>query len=170
MTIWKISPWYKAVDWEYFFNEGLIYTGDFRVPGLGDLRNFNDKEDVKGLLERSGRSSNRGVLQQLWPFYENAGRDDLIIAYGDRMIWGIGKISGDYYYDGNHKWNVEWKEINPPLEISNDIMLFGNPPNSYGILNKQKTIIQIQDNEWDYLLGNYPLVRETVELLNLNHD
>ena len=169
MRIWKISPWNKGVDWNYFRNEGIIYTGDFKVPDLHDLRKFSSEKDIINFLEKTGNSLIKGVRQQLWPFFEKATINDIVIAYSDRKIWGIGKITGGYYYDdknNKHKWPVEWSALQPPLVVNDDRFLYGTPPSTYGVLNKKATIIELKENEWKYLLNNFRQIVETFNRIN----
>lgn len=156
VKIWKISPWFKAEAWQEFVDNKYMQVGNFKMDGLEDLSQFDEIDDVLGYLEENDIVPKKG-LNQLWKFYTEIKIDDIVIAYGDKTILGIGRINGDYDYEtyGNHTREVDWRVFNPPIDVQNDLYLYGDPPNRYGVLNKQLAIIQLKISAWEYLLAKY---------------
>ena len=159
VKIWKISPGYNAELWDAFRRDECVAVGNWDVAGLGDLSQYSSEEALK----RAGVSGSGA--KQLMSFYRDINLNDVIIAYSEKRIWGFGKIASDYfftndsrYWDGeNYIRKVEWMEMCPPIDISSDERLFGNPPANYGILDKQLTIIEIDPEDWQYILEKYSI-------------
>lgn len=164
MKVWKVSPWYKAESWDYCKENGVIYFGDFRIPEIRDLNQYNPNEIIDIIENKYPK--NKGFKNQLLLLYENANIGDTLIAYSNKQIWGIGKLSGKYYFSENHKWPVKWAVLDNPLNVSNDIRLYGNPKDSYGILNRQLAVIQINEDDWNYILNTYPIILSKFEELS----
>jgi len=159
--IWKVSPGYNGEFWETFKQDGCIAIDNWGIKGLGDLIRYNSKDELKD----AGVSASGAI--QLWNFFREIKVGDIIIAYSEKCIWGIGKIISKYYFkndscywqDENYIRDVEWKEIHPPLNVSSDERLFGDPPMRYGILNQQLTVIEIDGIDWGYMVNYYPVLR-----------
>ncbi|MHA1253260.1 MAG: hypothetical protein ACTSRP_24990 [Candidatus Helarchaeota archaeon] len=156
-AIWKISPGEKGEQWKKFLHCGCMSMGNYLIDGLDDLAKYKSKEELRNTpISNSGAS-------QLWKFYTEISYNDIIIAYGNKRILGIGLVIGDYEYKDmcecwlgeNYTRKVKWAELVPPVIVKGDKRLFGNPPNNYGILNKNLTLIEISEEDWDYILQNY---------------
>jgi len=163
--IWKVSPGYDGDLWDNFKRDGCIAIGNWGVKGLGNLSRYGSKEELKN----AGVSASGAT--QLWKFYREMDVGDIIVAYSEKCIWGIGEVdSGCYFKNDSRYWrgenyirDVKWKEIHPPLNVSLDERLFGNPPRRYGILNKQLTVIEIDSYDWGYMMNNYSVLRVCFE-------
>jgi len=91
---------------------------------------------------------------------ESLKENDVIVAYGRGKILGIGLVISPYFYDNSreravfsmkeeirypHRYKVKWickKEV----AISNDSILYGNPPKAYGTLTTEDTVHKIVDD------------------------
>ena len=119
--IWKISPWYKAESWQEFFNNQYMQVGTFRMDGLEDLSQFSKLDEVITYLSQNNIDYKKG-LNQLWKFYAEMKIGDIVIAYGDKNILGIGQITSDYDFQtyGDQTRKVDWRQLNPPINVQND--------------------------------------------------
>ena len=153
MRYWKYSPGRGAKYWDYCrkYNCAAIGWSD-----AGDISQLSSYLALAGAFEREGWSNlkwNTGDTQ-LWGFFNKCNNGDCIVSYGYGYILGIGIVESDYYYDLKnpidqdtytvyaHRRVVKWK-TKTRKDISNDSVLYGNPPQNYGILNKQLTFYEI---------------------------
>lgn len=155
MTIWKISPGNQGEFWQSCRKKGMIAVGWWEVSDLSrydTLRQLAAKCKVNNWPTDKWNTAD----QQLWDFY-NIRKGDVIVAYGYGEILGIGIANGKYYYDNSKKGRlpeIDWEAphrhkviwiIQKAIDITKDQALYGNPPNSYGSLNKELTIYKIED-------------------------
>lgn len=156
MKYWKYSPGRGACYWDYCRSHSLIAIGWSRA---GDLSQYANLSQLAAAFEREGWASgmwNTGDTQ-LWNFRVHCVRNDIIIAYKRGFILSVGKVDSDYYYDEENIIDEEWevgyshrRDVNwlprTRKDIINDGILYGNPPDNYGTLNKQLTFYEITDN------------------------
>ena len=163
MTIWKYSPGRGARFWDFCLTNGLIAMG---WVDTNDLTWVDSLDEMRGVCHSVGYSIKgpRTSDAQLWDF-RNIEKNDVIVAYGRGKILGVGIVISPYFYDNSkeravyttkeeirypHRYKVKWinhKEI----DISNDSVLYGSPPNTYGTLTTEDTIHKIVD---DYTINS----------------
>ena len=148
-----------------FIDNNWMYVGNFKMNGLHDLSQFNEHKDVFDYLEENNIKPKKIGLRLLWNFYKGMKIDDIVIAYYERTIWGIGRIVGDYESVDNkhHARDVFWEELNPPIDIQNDMHLFGQ--HGGGILSKNKALYEIDIIDWSYILVTYPSIGQAFKNL-----
>ncbi|WP_456473790.1 AAA family ATPase [Candidatus Pyrohabitans sp.] len=94
---WKVSPGHEALYWEDCRKNGVIGIG---WCDLGDLNKFEDYNDLKEYFKEIYRSKIGNNCSQVWNFYKEMKKYDIIIANkGIKEIVGIGIIISDYYFD-----------------------------------------------------------------------
>lgn len=113
---WLYSPGEQAVNWEEFYNEGIMAIG---WDELGDLENYTDR---KSILEALINNYGGGEKQPNWvstidDFCNGENKinvGDIVIAKkGTKTLLGYGKITSDYYFDDKkaaykHCRKVKW--------------------------------------------------------------
>jgi 5-methylcytosine-specific restriction protein B len=155
MRFWKYSPGKGACYWNYCYEKGLVAIGWSMV---GSLSSYDNPGKLSSAFRKSGWASglwNTGDTQ-LWNFKDECKKGDKIVAYGGGLILSVGDEIGEYYYDEDnlidkeedvwysHRRKVRWLPRSRK-DISDDKILYGNPPDKYGILNKQLTFYEITD-------------------------
>jgi HKD family nuclease len=124
---WKIAPgrngwawprWEASIDSE---NNGYVALG---WPDLGDVHSllkFENQEfeaRIIPLLERTYYSGERRsalyAMRQFWDFGRTVRKGHFIVAYSNKTVFGIGRISGPYHFDSKldpdfpHTRRVKW--------------------------------------------------------------
>jgi len=95
----------------------------------------------------------QGYPDQILQFFYDMKKGDRVLAYGNKCIYGIGEIIGDYYYKAEeseeypyiffHRRDVKWVSIpEPPLSID---MLTDDLQKK---LMRPRTIIELTELEW----------------------
>ena len=113
-TVWKISPWYKGVDWKDFKEDGFI--------GLGDPPPYDELEDLRIYRSKQEFPEDMGPKRRsyYWDFAKEMNRGDIVIAVSGGKIFGAGEVVSDYVYEEDleycHRRRVHWFPI---PEISN---------------------------------------------------
>ncbi len=114
-SFWKISPGKRAMGWDDWKEAGVTGIGwDIDIYQLSD-------EEIKEEIE--GRSSTQ-IIQ-----FRSIKKDDIIIAYGKKSIFGIGivkdnekefnkNIDKEKYWMRNTR-NVDWTVFDPPINVEN---------------------------------------------------
>ena len=174
--IWKISPGEKGMHWDKFLRDSCVAVGDWDATGLGDISRFNRPEELTRKIEeqyylhkkKKGKKQAATIAsKQLSLFYNDIQEKHIIVAYSNKHIIGIGKVTGRYYhleeskyFDGdNYCKNMEWKKVKTPIDISSDIKI-------YNLLKQNKTIIEIMPDYWNYLIDRHPEIKTLVDSLN----
>ncbi len=44
------------------------------------------------------------TFNQLWSFFRNMNIGDIIVAYSEKPIWGIGKVISEYYFKNDSRY------------------------------------------------------------------
>jgi 5-methylcytosine-specific restriction protein B len=111
----KFSPGSQAVEWERFYNEGILALDCTDLP-IHDISNYNSNEELNEVCGFEPNSSNN--TWNLWLLKSAKVGDIVFAAKGRNICLGIGFISGEYYYDNSelkykHKRKVNWviKEV-----------------------------------------------------------
>lgn len=126
---WVYSPGENAKIWNECYQNGYMAI---EWKELGDLRNFENKEDlnlkVKELYNKDGSAKNDTLT--LWSFYNEIKNGDIVYAkQGTRKILGRGVVKSDYEFDNSqdsfvHVRKVEWRCLDKPIEIPNELGKF----------------------------------------------
>ncbi|MCF4101037.1 AAA family ATPase [Gillisia sp. M10.2A] len=112
---WIYSPGENAEFWDEFYQKGVMGLGwDY----LGDLRNFNSKEEIRSKLQELEETDNskKNDATACDDFLNNIQVGDIVIAKkGRSTLIGYGKVVSDYYFDKERKTfqkqrKVEWKK------------------------------------------------------------
>ena len=113
---WLYSPGEQAVEWEEFYNEGIMAIG---WDKLGDLKNYADRKSIlKALMDNYGGGEKQpNWVSALDDFYNGENKIDIgdivIVKRGTKTLLGYGKIISDYYFDEEraaykHCREVKW--------------------------------------------------------------
>ena len=139
---WKISPGKQAKYWKDWQDGRFIAIC---WDEIGDA----SKGNIQKQAEEKNPEGNAGnTAKQFGYFVDEMKERDIILAYGNNQVLGIGRIIGDYYFNEGaeeckHRRDVEWLDTNPK-----DAKQWGG--NLYDKLRRNATIVKLtKDN---YLL------------------
>lgn len=113
---WVLSAGNNNELWNDFIDNSQIAIG---WDEIGDLREYNSKEDIMDALmisrQTNGRPSNDALANYQFCYEMQIG-DYIFIKHGIDRIVGLGKVIGEYQYDDSIKKyqsrrNVEWIDI-----------------------------------------------------------
>lgn len=158
MAIWKYSPGRGARFWDFCLGNELIAMG---WAETNDLTWVDSLDEMKDVCHSVGYSINgpRTSDKQLWDF-RNIQENDIVVAYGKGKILGVGIVISPYFYNNSkeraiyttkeevrypHRYKVKWISKNE-VDISDDSIVYGDPPNTYGTLSTEDTIHKIVDD------------------------
>jgi len=113
---WLYSPGEQAVNWEGFYNEGIMAIG---FDKLGDLKNYTDRKSILDALidNYGGGEDQRNNVSAIDDFCNGENKinvGDIVIAKkGKNTLLGYGKVISDYYFDEEraaykHCREVKW--------------------------------------------------------------
>lgn len=113
---WLYSPGEQAVNWEEFYNEGIMAIG---WDKLGDLENYTDRKSILEALINNygGGEDQRNNVSAIDDFSNGENKiniGDIVIAKkGTKTLLGYGKVISDYYFDEEraaykHCREVKW--------------------------------------------------------------
>ena len=135
---WLYSPGEQAVNWEEFYNEGIMAIG---WDELGDLENYTDRKSIlEALINNYGggedQRNNVSAIDDFCNGENKINKGDIVIAKkGTKTLLGYGKVISDYYFDEEraaykHCREVKWLkkgvldvEDNLPPKTLTDIKL-----------------------------------------------
>jgi len=104
-AIWKFSPGEQGSLWKEFKKRDVMSMGSWGCA-IGNLSNYTTKADLKSAFPKlSGMAVN-----ELLHFKDDIKNGDLIVAYGRKMILGLGIIGEDGAYQFDDEEDVEWWE------------------------------------------------------------
>jgi len=108
---WKISPGENANYWDVWRDEGFIAIGWDKI----DVSKGNIQKQVE---EKYPDGKAGYIAKQFGYFTDDMKEGDVIVAYGNNQILGIGEIAGEYHFDGaakeyKHRRGVEWIDSAP---------------------------------------------------------
>lgn len=109
---WLYAPGDNANKWEEFYEKGIMAIG---WGELGDLTQYDNKADIKGVLQEVNNSSNtyRNVVHATWQFANEIKVGDIVYAKkGIHQIIGRGVVTSDYYYDDTHVGYENMRKVN----------------------------------------------------------
>lgn len=113
---WLYSPGEQAVNWEEFYNEGIMAIG---WDKLENLENYTDRKSILEALINNygGGEDQRNNVSAIDDFCNGENKiniGDIIIAKkGTKTLLGYGKVISDYYFDDKravykHCREVKW--------------------------------------------------------------
>ena len=113
---WLYSPGEQAVNWEEFYNEGIMAIG---WDKLGDLENYTNRKSILEALINNygGGEDQRNNVSAIDDFCNGENKiniGDIVIAKkGKNTLLGYGKVISDYYFDDKravykHCREVKW--------------------------------------------------------------
>lgn len=115
---WRIGTKLGGTDsiWHLMRNENCVAIG---WHGLGDLSHLSydqaSKEELRAIMAAEYPNTPQAVgrqTQQLFYYATFISEGDLVIAADGKHVLGIGRVAGDYYYEGGadapHRRPVEW--------------------------------------------------------------
>ena len=156
MKYWKYSPGRGGRYWGFCKNNSLIAIG---WSDVGDLTNYVYQEQLSMAFDQNdwaSRKWNTGDTQ-LWNFLKFCDEEDIVVSYSRGWILCVGSVNSIYYFDEKnpidlnrnrqyyHRKKVEWFE-KTTKDVSENHILYGDPPATYGTLNKQLTFYEITDS------------------------
>ena len=128
--LWKISPGMKGSEWDQWIKpdgSGRIAIGWDKENEIGRLDKYRSSEELQRFIDRNRRKwggswVERGekgglndpswyVAQQLWRFYRGTKKGQLVIAYSNKTIFALGKITGGYSYVRDSEYYSHRKEV-----------------------------------------------------------
>ena len=113
---WLYSPGEQAVNWEEFYNEGIMAIG---WDKLENLENYTDRKSIlKALINNYGggedQPNNVSAIDDFCNGENKINVGDIVIAKkGKNTLLGYGKVISDYYFDDKravykHCREVKW--------------------------------------------------------------
>ena len=113
---WLYSPGEQAVNWEEFYNEGIMAIG---WDKLENLENYTDRKSILEALINNygGGEDQRNNVSAIDDFCNGENKiniGDIVIAKkGKNTLLGYGEITSDYYFDDKravykHCREVKW--------------------------------------------------------------
>ena len=113
---WLYSPGEQAVNWEEFYNEGIMAIG---WDKLENLENYTDRKSILEALINNygGGEDQRNNVSAIDDFSNGENKiniGDIVIAKkGKNTLLGYGKVISDYYFDEEraaykHYRKVKW--------------------------------------------------------------
>ena len=113
---WLYSPGEQAVNWEEFYNEGIMAIG---WDKLENLENYTDRKSIlKALINNYGggedQRNNVSAIDDFCNGENKINKGDIVIAKkGTKTLLGYGKVISDYYFDEEraaykHCREVKW--------------------------------------------------------------
>ena len=113
---WLYSPGEQAVNWEEFYNEGIMAIG---WDKLENLENYTDRKSILEALINNygGGEDQRNNVSAIDDFCNGENKiniGDIVIAKkGKNTLLGYGKVISDYYFDEEravykHCREVKW--------------------------------------------------------------
>lgn len=116
---WQISPGpWTDLHWPEFKKLGIIAIG-WDDSSLGDLSQYQNKEEIKKALRKSSFYANNenpvNDVNSIWYFSKEIHEGDIIVAKKglSKEIYGIGKVIGEYHFEDSrpsykHVIDVNW--------------------------------------------------------------
>ena len=113
---WLYSPGEQAVNWEEFYNEGIMAIG---WDKLENLENYTDRKSIlEALINNYGggedQRNNVSAIDDFCNGENKINKGDIVIAKkGTKTLLGYGKVISDYYFDEEraaykHCREVKW--------------------------------------------------------------
>ena len=137
--------------WQFMLDNGKAEIGWGDIGDLDDA-DVKDKKTIAQLLSDAGYYTDNNSLRsrkagEIYNFYADLHIGDVVLAQDGQRVLGIGIVSDEYHYDGEHAFShqkdIEWKVVDPKLS------------NAHG---NQTTFYQLTDftliNQIDALLEN----------------
>ena len=123
--VWVLAPGKGARFWEEFLKHGIAAIS---LRGLGDLREYDTKDAIRGALIENGHGDNptNNTLAG-FEFLKEMKHGDIVIARkGFSVILGWGTVKGDYLYDSGrqeyrHIRKVEWHGCRQAIQLKGRI-------------------------------------------------
>ena len=108
---WLYAPGEGAKFWDEFYKNGTLAIGWNKIT---DLRNFNNKDDIKKELQRVYEFKSPFMVSlALWQFANEMNVGDVVfVKNGVKKIIGMGVVKSDYFYDETkyypHIREIDW--------------------------------------------------------------
>ena len=124
-NVWAIATGEGARLWRDFHEHGIAAIG---FDELGDLNEYNSKEDVHSALIENGAGQNPSNHSlAVWEFVHEMKLGDILIAKrGRKTILAWGKVTGDYAHEPERPEyrnlrKVEWHPCRAPINLQDPI-------------------------------------------------
>ena len=111
---WLYSPGEQAVNWEEFYNEGIMAIG---WDKLENLENYTDRKSIlKALINNYGggedQPNNVSAIDDFCNGENKINVGDIVIAKkGTKTLLGYGKVISDYYFDEERATYKHCREV-----------------------------------------------------------
>ena len=108
------SPGEQAVNWEEFYNEGIMAIG---WDKLENLENYTDRKSIlKALINNYGggedQPNNVSAIDDFCNGENKINVGDIVIAKkGTKTLLGYGKVTSDYYFDEERATYKHCREV-----------------------------------------------------------
>lgn len=163
VTYWILAAGTGGDKWEEFRDNNIIAIslGDYN---LGDLSNYNTKEELETRIRGDATESKKNDILCAWEFSHVMKPGDIvIIKKGNDTLLGYGEVKSDYIYIADkenykHTREIEWKKLNEvkttghdgPLvlkTLTNLSQYSGYPERLVKAIDEEE-ILQGSDNYW----------------------
>ena len=131
--VWLIGAYSGARLWPEFRESGIAAIG---WPALGDLREYDDRQDIHNALIESYKKPNpSNDSRALYEFaHKMSIKDVLVVKQGRSTILGWGTVTGGYEYDPEcikylhvrsveylHVRSVKWRPCITPVQTRDPV-------------------------------------------------
>lgn len=135
VNYWLYSPGEQALNWDEFYESGIMGLG---WDLIGDLGKYNSQNDIEKALKKSEDTKSDQLInaKALWQFANDMKPGDIVFAKkGKKLIIGKGVVTSDYFFDEErselkHVRSVNWTNKgvwkNPSSEIIKTLTLIDN--------------------------------------------
>ncbi len=108
---WMYAPGEQAKMWDEFYDKGIMGLG---WPDLGDIRNYNSKEEVVKKLQEleNTTSSKKNDATANYDFANHISKGDIVIAKrGRKEYLGYGIVLSDYDFDDTQEHYKSFRKV-----------------------------------------------------------
>lgn len=99
-----------SLNWALDKRDGVINN---MLKDVGDVSKYPNKEALVDFVKNVRSGKHKGRARECWDFYDTMKTGEIVFAFGKQgEVFGVGKITSDYYYTGEHpryhQRKVEW--------------------------------------------------------------
>ena len=143
---WKISPGEKAKYWDDWKQNNYIAIGWNSI----DVNQSNIKKQVEENKDYDNDPEH--VKRQFGYITKEMEIGDIVLAYGNKQILGVGKIESEYYFDKTKENFKHIRKVTWIVKKPIDATKFGD--DFYNKIKHQNTIIPISEKEHIDIIQN----------------
>jgi len=152
--IWKISAGRGGRVWPEFRDHSIVGIGFTQVKV--DPREFESLEAMKVAARQVAEEKvSHEAVAQIWIFAQEMSIGDIVVAYGNKTVLGIGVITGEYVHSHDKPFpfgrqrTVRWMDLTPRATSAFS-------PELRSTLSQNITIIELTAEQLAEIQGSYP--------------